>query len=558
MSLKHSKSFILKEKMPNQKIFKEAFTELDLKLRKSFDLNGNIPINDCLINSPINKEKETNNNGINYKNFICNTKNYDILQINFLKKLEKNENSTILLEDLKNLQDQCPIINKFSDVKILCEEDFDIFQNEDSSKFGFVVNAANTINLVNFLWDCFSQKVESFVTSLAELNIYFSYVKKENIPNAIDCILMTSIPSFLYNYISSNSGSQFKNKKMKSLADKYSKSKEKTIFDKNYCYQNMISLSFLEKAGIDKNSLNPTIMYYLKKEISKKLIDLKIIIPPEKYSLYSLSEKNKSIEHKGFEKINLSFSLMNDVILNQDYNFSLINGKMDSPIGQKIVLNAGYTYIVDIKINIEDIIKKMKQIEKIEKKFIESYKNIVVSGNKIYHIDKYQLLLVSDKNIYDSSNKLEEKIKTKNIKKNINNFIYSSPQLGINVILDLQKVIRNLTTELEELKKERYKEVEKNYKESKLLLKTLFPPIIPTIILNLKKNNFQSMNKLNSFLNCFNEVSKNLMAYKKDLLFYKIFPFIGNPVKCKEKKYEWEKIKKLIMGKINENKIWSN
>ena len=56
----------------------------------------------------------------------------------------------------------------------------------------------------------------------------------------------------------------------------------------------MVSLSFLEKAGVKKHEINPSVMYFLKQDISKKLIDLKIIFPPEEYSLCEKKQKKKS------------------------------------------------------------------------------------------------------------------------------------------------------------------------------------------------------------------------------------------------------------------------
>lgn len=569
MSIKYSKSFTLKDKDAIQKIsFKKKLEDLDNKLSKSFDSHFIIPINGFEIKSSEKKEKKEI---IHNRHFRWNTQKYDPIQINLLKKLIENEHSTeSILEDLKNLQEQCPIINKFSNIKLLHKKDFDLFNNEDSSKFLFLVNASNNINMVNFLWDYFSENVENFVSYLSKLNIYFSYISEENsLDKKINCVLIAMIPSFLYNFISTYADSQFKSKKIKLLAINYNKSKEKSRLDSEYCYESMISLNFLQKSGIEKNEINPTVIYYLKPDISQKLIDLKIIIPPKKYSLYSFSDKNKSKECKGFEKINLSISLKNDVILQQDFNFTIINSTNNSPIGKKIVLNKGYTYIIEIKSNIKDIINNIKMIEKNKKIFIECYNNIVVNKKKLYKIDKYQLLLISDDNIYESSKKLEEKRKEKHIKKNINNFIYSSPQLGISVILNLQKSIRNLTIELEEIKNKiniennhrkemKNKEDDNNYNESIYSLKMLIPPDIPTIISNMKNKDLHNISELNSYFVSFNIVSKYLKSFKKDLLLYKVIPFIGKELKSLESKIEWEKIKKLIIKKINDNKVWSN
>ena len=60
----------------------------------------------------------------------------------------------------------------------------------------------------------------SFISFLGELKIFFSYVKEDNNFDTINCVLMTTIPSFLYNYFSTHADFQFNNKKMKFLEQK--------------------------------------------------------------------------------------------------------------------------------------------------------------------------------------------------------------------------------------------------------------------------------------------------------------------------------------------------
>ena len=129
----------------------------------------------------------------------------------------------------------------------------------------------------------------------------------------------------------------------------------------------------------------------------------------------------------------------------QDYNFVHINGVIAQSIGKKIFLKKGVAYIISIKINVEDIISKIEAIEQSEKKFIESYKNAVVSKRKLFNIETYQLLFMSNRNLDDSAKKLREKLNKKIVKKNMENFIYSSPAIGLNMILNLQKSMRYIS-----------------------------------------------------------------------------------------------------------------
>ena len=143
----------------------------------------------------ISKEKEKES-----LTLVKDTKKYHALQITIIKKLadEKYE-SDELINDLVELLENCPIINKFTDKKFFKKEDFDIFIEQNEEKFLFILNIFNVINILNLLWFYTKQNSEIFIHYLDKLGIYFSYVKREkDDPNPIDFVLLTKIPFNLY------------------------------------------------------------------------------------------------------------------------------------------------------------------------------------------------------------------------------------------------------------------------------------------------------------------------------------------------------------------------
>ena len=255
-------------------------------------------------------------------------------------------------------------MKKFTDQKFLSKKDLDIFNEGKKSELSLFLNATNIINVVSLLWNYSSKDISSFTHLLSKLNINFSYIKIEKNPGKICCVLMTSIPSIIYNYISY---SDLKNKKIKSFAKEYSL-KDQSTESLEYCYQNTIYLSLMEKIGFDNNAIsNPTIIYYLKSSISEKLIKLNIVIPQEEKYLVDQIGNYKVKEYIGYGKVDLCLTMTKNISFYQDYNFISLNGDVAKSIGRKILLKEWMSYIISIKLNTEDIINKIDEIENSEK-----------------------------------------------------------------------------------------------------------------------------------------------------------------------------------------------
>ena len=222
MIIKHSNSFQIRRRH-NQDELLTQILGVD-KLSKSFLSFSTKHVNRAKkgINENISIETKSNRQ----TRFKYNTKKYSHEQINILRKIDAREYSAkSLIEELKYLRENCPYIEKFTDEILITKDELLIFEKDEPSDFSQIVNAQNVINIINFLYDIFSDNIDAFISNLSELNIYFSYNKCQNIHKTIDCELMCSIPPIIYNHISTNGYKGFKNNKIKS------ENKSQNIFD---------------------------------------------------------------------------------------------------------------------------------------------------------------------------------------------------------------------------------------------------------------------------------------------------------------------------------------
>ena len=244
----------------------------------------------------------------------------------------------------------------------------------------------------------------------------------------------------------------------------------------------------------------------------------------------------------------MNIKMNNNIQLLMNYNFLNLKGDFIHSIGQKIFLKKGLSYIIVIALNIEDIINNKKSIKYFVTKFIESYNNIPSLTTKI-NINQFQLFLISNNNIINSAEILTKKSDSKFIKKNMNNFFYVSPQLGLSTIFQLKnniknnsliinhlkdenKEIKNKIKQIEALNQEnKEEEYEEEYVNSKEVLRAKTVPNIDTIICELKKGNVGCLEKFDIFYSCFSKISNYYRHCKKELLFHKVIPFIGKEIK---------------------------
>ena len=565
----------------------------------------------------ISKEKEKES-----LTLVKDTKKYHALQITIIKKLanEKYE-SDELINDLVELLENCPIINKFTDKKFFKKEDFDIFIEQNEEKFLFILNIFNVINILNLLWFYTKQNSKIFIHYLDKLGIYLSYVKREeDDPNPIDFVLLTKIPFNLYNYISTYGDSEFSYNTMKDLAKKYSEFSGKSNTDYGLCYQDLTIMNLLNQMEENQYLINDEIMYYFNQDAAEKIINNDLISPPNHYKTSSstkssIDEKEVSLHNKtssskisttgekevpfqGYNEFDLCLTMLEDVILEKNENFDYIDP--DHQKSDTILLKKGITYLFEIKTNINTIIKNFEVIEKHKERFVEAYNNICFSKKKKYNIKNSELVLICNRGRIDAKDKIklnEEKLISNNKNKQ---FIFSGSQIGVGIALKLQKNIKSLKNEnndlkegVDNLKKENndLKEGVDNLKKENNDLKerannqqiqisdlvktintikgSLYNNTLLTLqlasvnkiseIVSCKENEVKkSINEKFNFIYCvFNSLSDCFKDLKNNLLFHDISLFLGRNLEDKEEKKKWKAVKGKIKAKINKNNIVS-
>ena len=99
------------------------------------------------------------------------------------------------------------------------------------------------------------------------------------------------------------------------------------------------------------------------------------------------------------------------------YNLSEIDSDNGLIENNKISLTKGSAYIIEIKTDIDLIIAKIVHINKVQDRFIESFKNVTIYNEKIYDDEKYKKMLVWNYNKSQTENTISNtsSIQTKNI-----------------------------------------------------------------------------------------------------------------------------------------------
>lgn len=531
-------------------------------------------------------KKEPENEALNPVKF---TNNYDDFQIAILNKVsDENYKSDELIIDLIQLLEQCPIINKFTYQQFLENRDFDIFKEKSPSKFLFILNIRNVMNIINFLWFYSEGNVQNFSIYLDKLGLYFSYVKRQESSNIIELVLLSKMPLNLYNYISTYANKEFKHTNMNVLATKFSDYSKKSILDFGYCYQDITIINFLNQLDSKNIQFNDEIMYYFSLEGARKIIAHKLIKPPKNYKISSSikqkEDKSKNIKpiyFKGYNEVDLSLTFLKDVELEKNCNFNYISpGKEDK---ETISLKKGETYIFEIKNDINDIVSKYEKIKEHKERIIEAYNNIYINNIKKYEIKNSELILICNKNRKEAIDIISLNKQILFSEDSHNDFIFSGSQIGAGVALKFKRDIKSLKNDnsilnekikyLEEEQKaqnnkildlERKMKEEKKIQYSNLLTSLLFTNVykITEIISlgedNIKRNIQNSISeKFNGLYQIFSLLSASFREIKNDLLYHHILPFLGKKLETDKDKSDWRKIEEKLKGKIKRNNLVS-
>ena len=519
---------------------------------------------------------------------IKDTNNYHQLQISIINKLNNEEYKRgELIIDLIELFENCPIINKFTEQQFIKKEDLDIFIEENCDKFLFILNITNVMNIINLLWFYSKKKVDSFCEYLDKLGFYFSYVKRMKNSEFIDIVLLTRIPSNLYNYISTYADGEFKNNKMKKMAKSFSELYKKSTYDLGYCYQELTIMNILNQIDENKFLYKDDIMYYFNQNAAQKLIYYDLIYPQNKYRLSaSIKSSNETrIENfKGYNKFDLCLTMLEDILIEKNHNFNYIDSKKENL--NEIRLKAGVTYLFEIKTNVDDIINKFTDIEKHKLRFVESYNNVYINGKKKYDIQHSELICICNKNRIDAKRKINNNEDKLYEKDDNNQFIFSGSQIGVGIALKFKKDIKELKNEnlnlkqgfdnlkqgLDNLKNENKSlntKIADLEKTIRLMKETLYrnslreleltniEPISNVIYVKKKKVVNLIHEKYSGIYNIFYTLSEYYKELNDNLLYYEISPLIGKNLENKEDQEKWKVIKDKIIEKVKKKNLAS-
>ena len=212
----------------NSKINSEQAKEIELK-----DKEKNHTGNDKKVDTKEEKN-EIKEKIISYK-YEPVSKNdlFEEIKIRLEKRNYNNNNELII--DLNNLINESAIINKFNEFTLLTPNFFEIFEEIKVKKFLLTINLLNYLNIINGIWSYTKGKVDEFVSILKELEIFFSYVKRDNKKNdkeiEIDVVLLTPKSPVINNYISTYGELGFVNTDFMIIAKEYCAWNQKYNYD---------------------------------------------------------------------------------------------------------------------------------------------------------------------------------------------------------------------------------------------------------------------------------------------------------------------------------------
>ena len=547
------------------------------------------------------------------KNFI-REKSEIINEINKILNQEKL-NEELLIENIKILLDDYPAINKFDKVKseLLSKDDFEIFDDKiNNKKFLFKVNLNNIISVANLLWEESNKSSTLFVNYLIKLDIYFSFVKDEN-SSCIDFVIITPISNNLYNFISTYGKFIFEDKYFIDGANEYINFSDKYQYDTGYFFEDVNCINLINMIGESNCKVLPKVMYYIKEKAASKLIDLKIINPPQKFNFHDITKDNK--QYHGYNECDLIINMLEKVNIQENENFKFITKESSNSDTIKLFKDEnnekygkekkensslemlkGHFYFFEFKNEVSDIKNNRLKIEKNYLRFKEALTNIKITHGLNFNIKNAHLILFCDKNYND----VKKAIKVTKLR---NNLVYSNPQIGLNILLKFNKKIKYLThnvdlinNELEEQKEKfmlqekmienQKNEFKKELDEQKKMISDLieenkkireanelqlslcefesykyalsnfyYPLKIESLFDSKNLDKLIDLNRCENCYDCFLTLSKPFLKLreKNNLLCFGINKYIGQYIIKKEDKDAWMDLKNEIKKKLQNN-----
>ena len=349
-----------------------------------------------------------------------------------------------LIKDVNLLISKRAFIKAFSDYSFLNTESFMIFKELKAKKIHLNLNLINFINIINALYKYTNEDPNQLAIILDKIGINFSWINVGR--NLVAIVLLTPKSSLLYNYISTHGKFGIENKEYQQKVKEFLKHNEKNIFDYGYSYEDVSIAHLKELMGENNFKLFPNVMYYVKKNLAKTLIKLKLVEIPY---YYKIVEKPFNNRH-GYNETDLIISMLEKVEIESNFNFRpIIKGNLAID-KNKITLEKNINYLFEIKTSVYRIVDKIVEIRNSQSKFIEALKNVKINGEKPYANKIYKSVLMCDNNslIADEVAHAENSIiKNKPL-------IYSGFQVGITFINRLNNNLKDLYKEIDGLKEE--------------------------------------------------------------------------------------------------------
>ena len=480
--------------------------------------------------------------------------------------------------------------------KLLNEESFEMLLLTQINPI-FTLNLLNVIMIVNFVWNAVKKNINLFHKILLDLNIMFSYVLKNN-DTEIAYTLLATVPVLFYELIAE--------KGKKCLKGKYIYNNEFLSNDRNIA---QIGLVYQENTIVQLNSMlnnkqteSPSIMYFLKKDISTELF---------KQSVFNMPNNYLDLEYKldfcdfGVKEIDYSFILSDDIKIQENLIFNKVFENCNSSrffntnrYESMLILSKDKNIFVEIKskfesnesieklINTSDLFYlayKNLAFDKLEKKFsrqnIEYY--LLYNNKRDEAFTILKELGEEKKEKEDDDKKKTIKIEKEKLKDT--KVIYNSGYVQIASIVSLQNQIRAMDDKMDNMKEEMKVSLEqekvKMKEEMNIKLEIQMKKIQKTTSIQQKIFEFKLQNKIevkiiqdilgkiepnpdkklsvfSSMQNSYIELCSKILEIDNDnAILNSANKVIGKELKLTDEKKEFFSLISLLNKKISEKKF---
>ena len=336
--------------------------------------------------------------------------------------------------------------------KLFDDDSFEILQETKLNPV-FALNLINIISIANFVWLAAKKNVEIFHRILLSLNIMFSYLQNGK---QIEYILMSEIPLKFNELVAEKGRACFKKN--------YSFDKDYLSYDRNITQIGLVyeanTITQLDSMLDNKQINAPTIMYYLNHQKCLDLFAKSIFDTPKNFP--SLEYKlNK--EFHGYNEIDHSIILQDDVELNQNFIFNIVyeNNNLAKSFNPRINSRIKLPKETNIFFEVKSTFDQDKYISDLKKKsgeFAMAYGNLAYDKTeKKFRKEKREYFLLYNNNREEGVAIMNSSLKKKDSDKEVK-VLYNSGYVQISSIVSLQNQIRAINNKMDKMAEEKEKE----------------------------------------------------------------------------------------------------